>query len=371
MVGHIIVYLLLAGILFAFNIVNTSYIPFLISVLFIIISLISLATVIILRVNSEVSFKEENIVATIKDKCKVSLVIRNNSFIPLIRCKTVVQVQFGRNNKKRNYTVRTYCGAKSLQTCEFNVGCADCEVVSMKIKKFYVYDFLNLFCLFRKAESKSDILVLPEMPDDLLIQRMGYKINNDENMQYSDKKPGDDLTEIFAIRDYTGGDKIRNIHWKLSSKKDKLMVKEYSLPLTENDVVIVDVFETAKRNKDNRNEVFKLFYGLVCEFLKRGFGIRVCFNKNGFNICEIKNMHDVYYLLSQVYGIIPYKEGANVASLYAEHGHDNQQKRFFYVSGYQDNNSVSSMKILSSMGNVHYLIPGNTDRMSVPVKFEG
>ena len=371
MVGHIIVYLLLTAILFAFNVVNTSYVPFLILMLFVVISVISLVMVIVLNINTTVFFKEENMLATIKDKQTVSLVIRNKSFIPLIRAKAVVQVQFGRNKKKRNYTVRAYCGANSTEVCEFSVGCTNCEVVSMKIKKFYVYDFLNLFCLFKKVNLNGSILVLPEMSDEFLIQKIGYKISNDESMLYSDKRPGDDVTEIFAIRDYVAGDKIRNIHWKLSSKKDNLMVKDYSLPLLENDVVLVDIFEFTKKNHDNRNEIFKLLYSLLCQFLKMGLSANVCFNKDKINVCKVQNMHDVYYLLAKIYEIIPYKESMSVASSYAVQEYGNEEKRFFYITGYLDNNAQSSMRILSGMGNVNYLIPGHTDKAIVPVRFEG
>lgn len=371
MVGHIIVYLLLAAILFAFNVVNTSYVPFLILVLFVVISVISLVMVIVLNINTDVFFKEENMLATIKDKHTVSLVIRNKSFIPLIRSKAVVQVQFGRNKKKRNYTVKAYCDANSTEICEFSVNCTNCEIVSMKIKKFYVYDFLNLFCLYKKSKSEGSILVLPELSDEFLIQKIGYKISNDESMLYSDKRPGDDVTEIFAIRDYVGGDKIRNIHWKLSSKRDNLMVKDYSLPLLENDIVLIDIFKYTNKNSDNRNEIFKLLYSLLCQFLKMGLGAKVCFNKDGFNICEIQNMHDVYYLLGKIYGIIPYNDSMNVASSYVVQEYSSEEKRFFYIAGYLDNKAQSSMRILSSMGNVNYLIPGHTDKSIVPVRFEG
>ena len=370
MIGHVIVYLIFAIILFVFNVINTSYVPFLLLVLFAIISFVSLVTVIILNFNTEVSFQDEKILAQIKEKQSVLLQIRNKSFIPLVRSKIIVQVQYGQDKKKRKFKIKAYCGANSTENCEFSIDCTNCEVVSMKIKKFYVYDFLNLFCLYRKPNSKSSILVLPKLLDDFLIQKIGYKINNDENIQFSDKKPGDDVTEIFAIRDYVSGDKIRNIHWKLSSKKDKLMVKEYSLPLLENDIIMLDVFEYTKTNKENRNEMFQLLYGLICEFLKRGWGIKVCYIKNGIHICEINNMQDVFQLMEQVYEIIPYKPETNVAKLYATNEYENN-KRFFYVADYKDNNALASMRLLSDMGDVNYLIPGHTEKTVVPVKYEG
>ena len=40
------------------------------------------------------------------------------------------------------------------------------------------------------------------------------------------KEKGYDFSEISGIREYIPGDKLQNIHWKLSVKKDELMVKE-------------------------------------------------------------------------------------------------------------------------------------------------
>lgn len=40
------------------------------------------------------------------------------------------------------------------------------------------------------------------------------------------KEKGYDFSDISGIREYIPGDKLQNIHWKLSMKKDELMVKE-------------------------------------------------------------------------------------------------------------------------------------------------
>lgn len=40
------------------------------------------------------------------------------------------------------------------------------------------------------------------------------------------KEKGNDFAEVSDIREYMPGDRIRDIHWKLSAKKDILMVKE-------------------------------------------------------------------------------------------------------------------------------------------------
>ncbi|MBR6322909.1 MAG: DUF58 domain-containing protein, partial [Lachnospiraceae bacterium] len=40
--------------------------------------------------------------------------------------------------------------------------------------------------------------------------------------------PGDDASETYDIREYREGDRISRMHWKLSAKRDTLMLREFS-----------------------------------------------------------------------------------------------------------------------------------------------
>ena len=46
-----------------------------------------------------------------------------------------------------------------------------------------------------------------------------------ESDRSADSRRGNDPGEVRAIREYVPGDPVRNIHWKLSEKTDKLLVK--------------------------------------------------------------------------------------------------------------------------------------------------
>ena len=58
--------------------------------------------------------------------------------------------------------------------------------------------------------------------------------------QWSSTRPGFDPSETFAIREYAPGDPIRQIHWKLSSKTDTLMLRELGLPVAEETLLLLD-----------------------------------------------------------------------------------------------------------------------------------
>jgi len=95
-----------------------------------------------------------------------------------------------------------------------------CGAFSFNITKFSVYDLTRFFHLNLKAESKNKILIKPTpiMPE-LMPNMYGFKA---KNLRKS-KQPN---SEIYDIRDYKTGDSIKTIHWKISAKKDQLVVKD-------------------------------------------------------------------------------------------------------------------------------------------------
>ena len=74
---------------------------------------------------------------------------------------------------------------------------------------------------------------------------------------YSTEKPGNDPGEIFAIREYIPGDAIRQIHWKLSEKCDKTMIREFGLQVVNDMLVLLETTDAdSQAETDAITEVF-------------------------------------------------------------------------------------------------------------------
>ena len=83
---------------------------------------------------------------------------------------------------------------------------------------------------------------LPVMP-----RRLDVHVSTDQGEtpaqdsdEYSMQRPGGDPGETFAIREYIPGDPLKSIHWKLSNKTDKLLVREWGLPIVSNILVLME-----------------------------------------------------------------------------------------------------------------------------------
>ena len=99
-----------------------------------------------------------------------------------------------------------------------------CGSFSYKMTKIEVFDLFGFFHVTKNITRDNEILVkpIPLMPD-VMPDMFGFKA---KSLRKS-KQPN---SEIYDIKEYQAGDPVKSIHWKMSAKKDKLMVKE---PLEE------------------------------------------------------------------------------------------------------------------------------------------
>ena len=81
-----------------------------------------------------------------------------------------------------------------------------------------------------KCKSTGKIQILPELYEVPVFLTSATKNFYGESDLYDEQRSGYDKNEIFGIRTYQKGDRLQNVHWKLSAKQDELMVKEESLP---------------------------------------------------------------------------------------------------------------------------------------------
>lgn len=103
-----------------------------------------------------------------------------------------------------------------------------------------VMDYSGRFCVSAKSVRFADLLGICELNAELkeraecLILPSGEPRNQEAGHIYingvteamESKEKGYDFSDVSGIREYIPGDKLQNIHWKLSMKKDELMVKE-------------------------------------------------------------------------------------------------------------------------------------------------
>ncbi len=106
------------------------------------------------------------------------------------------------------------------------------------VKCFYVYDFFRIFRARIDVENLTTVYVLPRRLT--LDETAAHSISDDTARTVRSPLVVDKL-EVSDIRDYQNGDSLKSIHWKLSSKSETFIVKDYNTGTSNQTVVFCDL----------------------------------------------------------------------------------------------------------------------------------
>ena len=96
--------------------------------------------------------------------------------------------------------------------------------ISITADKLIMTDHFGIIPVVRSADAEAHMTVMPDtFPVEVGTAVFTSLREGDDSR--SDRK-GNDMTEIFQLRDYLPGDNIHGIHWKLSSKLDKMIYRD-------------------------------------------------------------------------------------------------------------------------------------------------
>lgn len=90
----------------------------------------------------------------------------------------------------------------------------------------YVYDILKIFRIRMRFDNLRPVFVMPRRT---VMDIDGSSAASEINTTEVRNLRGFDRTELTEIKGYHMGDSLRDIHWKLSSKTQDLMVKHYGM----------------------------------------------------------------------------------------------------------------------------------------------
>lgn len=149
----------------------------------------------------------------------------------------------------------TFCGADTIfahqfdtknfslvpykkSTFSFELECKYRGTYAIGIKTIEITDFLGIFKLKYKLRSTQLITVFPKI---VYIDRFHLKQNFTSDTQTTLNTAFEDMTTVSDIRNYSYGDSMKRIHWKLSSKMNKLISKNFQSTSQTNATLFLDL----------------------------------------------------------------------------------------------------------------------------------
>lgn len=172
--------------------------------------------------------------------CQLALTAENASILPvaLVRIRLSYRNALGAAegvlSEDAEETLQLSLSARQSRTLRPLLRSARCGRIDFTVRRVYVCDLLSLISLPVPMQNvrggTGSVYVLPAPQSRTIPIEEAADIGGDSTA-YSLEKPGGDPSEIFQLRDYREGDPLRSVHWKLSSRMQRLIVREFGLPL--------------------------------------------------------------------------------------------------------------------------------------------
>ena len=195
-------------------------------------------------ISVEFAVKDKN--ASKNKDFSVQLVVNNRSIFPIGKAEAHIIYYNVFSNQTSSFDLYLPIQPRNSQRVTFQLRSKFCGIIKIKTSYLNIYDPLRIFKFKTGRNINTEVVIMPEGHEVSGIVHYSDRVNEESDM-FSEYRSGDDPSEVFDLREYNPGDKLNRIHWKLSSKKDEFIVKEYSLPID----VPCSLFLDLKCYKDN------------------------------------------------------------------------------------------------------------------------
>lgn len=154
----------------------------------------------------------------------VRLRVRNPLIIPLLNCQLDYSLENMFYPCERINELTFALEGRCDKTVTIPVMVTKAGMLTFKCDGIFLTDMLH-FSTVRIAFDKD--LKLPVFPEKVKISvpKLSMNLQDDEEVIWTDE--GAPTSDIRQFREYRTGDRIKDIHWKLTAFKDDIIVKEF------------------------------------------------------------------------------------------------------------------------------------------------
>lgn len=231
-----------------------------------------------------------------------------------VRCDVMVQNQLNRETMKQQ--ILTWAAPKKIQTSSLRVASEYCGRLRVWVPQVVLYDCFGIFGIRCKCNAVTHSTVQAETFEPVVVL-VPNPSSTDDSESYSQERPGSDLTETFQLREYVPGDSPRQIHWKLTNKFDKLIVRDPGLPISKNVLVF---WERTGESGDPEliDAQAEVVISLCRSLVDMGIQFTVGWNDTDRNLCithQIREMDEFVGIIPRLLRATGAKEGMSGAGL--------------------------------------------------------
>ena len=238
----------------------------------------------------------------------------------------------------------------------------ECGEVHFTCEQIRIHDLLNLFERRITPFPDGSTTVYPER-FPLQVELSHTIIGSFRDNGLVQNRKGDDLSEMFDIRDYVPGDDVRSIHWKLSSKSDHLVLRQASDRFHYHVALLPDIGlwqGTEQVSHKERNAAAAIYASLGEKLAAQGETFCMLIpSEQGIEICEITGLRDYEKAIAQWLSTrLPQQTGLGMQYFTMEHL-EQYFSRLILVTAGKYNQSLQGLENRISVTVIHAAENGN------------
>ncbi|MDR1042939.1 MAG: DUF58 domain-containing protein [Clostridiales Family XIII bacterium] len=260
--------LLLAGVLIL-HIMLVDYISYVIVIFFILLPPVSLLLTAAFCRGSTVSLRVGVASAAKGEDVSVELRVKTTAVIS-VRTKIDLVIRNELTGEVTNEAFVLAAGRRGGVLAQ-SVSFARPGKISLRIERTGVYDPLGMVCLRTNRANRegAGLLVMPDVVSPVHVSGGGisHDTENDGLMQVV---KGDDPSELYDIREYQHGDRVTRIHWKLSERTGRLLVKEFGRVVAGDALIMFDLNCAGPGGAEEADAILTALASVSASFLEAG-----------------------------------------------------------------------------------------------------
>lgn len=271
-------------------------------------------------------FKSHAKQVTVTNTIPVSIGLNNQSYFPFLNCSMDFTITNGfySNDNKHNLSISAL--PRKINSCVLSIETGHSGMMFFQLNLLTITDPLHLYTIKIPANISFSIPVFPKKQEkDFPLFLNSFLDNEDDEYLSYMGQPSRDLKEI---REYRPGDKLTNIHWKMTAKKDEILVKEFEQTASRSMVLLTEL-STSKLD-----DSLSTLYSYMLFLLKNNEIFRVCMYNHNTKECDLKNITNaeeaVNALLATFYLPSYEREGCALEAFNSIYGDD---KGVLLISG--------------------------------------
>ncbi len=292
------------------------YLNLLILICLVILPVVSIAVAKFTVGQIEISFAGPKEHMHVDDLCFLRVKVKNNSIFPMVNGILLVKISNAFMGVEGMHTVNIPLYGKGVTEITYPIENKNLGIIKLELQSITVLDWLGFVSFRKKQQSFTELVLFPF--DTLSVEPELSAVSNGMMELEESKKKGSDFSEVQEIREYQPGDKLQNIHWKLSAKKDVLMVKERVSLSASQMLMLVELYQD---ESFVINDILSGAYGAAQFFVRNQIPLTIKWwsvREHDLKSMVIDNMGDLNTWIEYVYYEALYKDaglGAEMLSV--------------------------------------------------------